>query len=389
MNLTGAQREILDHSLRSKTFLSGPAGCGKTTVGVEHMLSLLSGAATPDSILVLAPQRTLQTPYVKALEDPALGLTGDVSLVTVGGLARRMVDLFWPLVTESAGFAAANKPPTFLNSETAQYYMARLVRPLLDEGFFASVTIDHNRLYRQILDNLDKAATVGFDHTEIGERLSTAWIGDPGQRRVYADVQECANRFRQLCLDHNLLDFSLLIETFWKVLWRTPECSEYLASQYHHLIYDNVEEDFPVVHDLFSEWLPAFDSALVIYDSQGGYRTFLSADPRSAERFSGLCAERAELDQSFVTSEPVETLHSALAPRLLGDDAAPATPASLEALVFPSTEVPTRFFPQMIDWVAGEINRLINEEGLPPSEIVVLAPYLSDSLRFSLEPPPG
>jgi hypothetical protein len=34
--------------------------------------------------------------------------------------------------------------------------------------------------------------------------------------------------------------------------------------------------------------------------------------------------------------------------------------------------------------VAEEIQRLITEEGLPPSEIVVLAPFLSDSLRFSL-----
>ena len=38
----------------------------------------------------------------------------------------------------------------------------------------------------------------------------------------------------------------------------------------------------------------------------------------------------------------------------------------------------------MLDWVAGEIRRLITEEGLAPSEIVVLAPYLSDALRFSL-----
>jgi len=38
----------------------------------------------------------------------------------------------------------------------------------------------------------------------------------------------------------------------------------------------------------------------------------------------------------------------------------------------------------MLDWVSDEIARLVSEEQLPPSEIVVLAPYLSDALRFSL-----
>jgi hypothetical protein len=38
----------------------------------------------------------------------------------------------------------------------------------------------------------------------------------------------------------------------------------------------------------------------------------------------------------------------------------------------------------MLDWVAAEIGRLIQTEGTPAEEIVVLAPYLGDALRFSL-----
>jgi hypothetical protein len=37
----------------------------------------------------------------------------------------------------------------------------------------------------------------------------------------------------------------------------------------------------------------------------------------------------------------------------------------------------------MLDWAADEISRLIGE-GTPPGEIVVLAPFISDALRFSL-----
>ena len=394
MKLTEAQREITKAPLESKTFLSGPAGCGKTTVGVERLRVFLTSGMPADSILVLTPQRTLQAPYETALRAPEVGPGGVVTLATLGGLARRMVDLFWPLAAESAWFAHPDQPPVFLTLETAQYYMARLVRPLLDEGLFTSVTIDRNRLYSQILDNLNKSASVGFSYTEIGERLSAAWFGDPGQRRIYADAQACASRFRRYCLEHNLLDFSLQLDIFWNVLWRTPECHAYLARQYRHLIYDNVEEDIPVAHDLFCEWLPDFDSALLIYDTDGGYRRFLGADPESALRLGELCDCHAKLAESFVISSEIAKLSDALVNKI--------TPAAsfsllanerkkgegkrntLAALTLPPSETPTRFYPQMLDWMVEEIRQLLASPDLRPSDIVILAPYLSDALRFSI-----
>ena len=384
MELTPAQNRILSTSPEDRLFLFGPAGCGKTTVGVEHLRGLLAAGEPADSVLILTPQRTLQKPYELALDggQPAPG--GRVTLATIGGLARRMVDLFWPLAAEAAGFAHPAQPPVFLTLETAQYYMARLVRPLVEAGFFASVTIDRNRLYSQVLDNLNKAACVGFPYSEIGERLSGAWNGDPGQRRIYADAQDCAIQFRQYCLEHNLLDFSLQLDIFRSILWHTPECHHYLTNQYTHLIYDNIEEDFPIAHDLLADWLPKLDSALVIYDSDAGYRRFLGADPDTAWRLADLCKTQVELVDSFVTTPETRALETAFSSRLLFKEPAALTPLSLSALRFASPDIPSRFFPQMLDWVAAEIQQLIQAEGLSPSEIVVLAPYFSDSLRFSL-----
>ena len=384
MELNKAQQDLITTPPGKKIFLSGPAGSGKTTVAVEHLRVLLASGIAADSILVLTPQRTLQDPYETILAAPDLDPGGQVSLATVGGLARRMVELFWPLVAESAGFAHPDQPPVFLTLETAQYYMARLVRPLLEQGFFASVTLDRNRMYSQIIDNLNKAASVGFPYSEIGERLSAAWTGDNSQRRVYADVQECANRFRQYCLDHTLLDFSLQLEIFWKMLWHMPECHEYLTSQYRHLICDNIEEDIPVAHDLLLEWLPIFDSALVIFDSDAGFRRFLGADPGSAIRLARACDFQATLSESFVASPAVQTLEKAFIYKLQPGLSSHPSPQNLDALVLPPTGTSFRYYPQMLDQVVDEVYHLVKDEGLLPSEIVVLAPYLSDALRFSL-----
>ncbi|MGD8403473.1 MAG: hypothetical protein PVJ21_07420 [Anaerolineales bacterium] len=375
------QQKISRAPLDKKVFLSGPTGCGKTTVGVERMKYLLGQGIRADSLLILTPQRTLQEPYLASLHGPETAPGGEVTLATVGGLARRIVDLFWPLAADVAGFAHPDQPPVFLTLETAQYYMAHIVRPLLDEGYFESITIDRNRLYSQIIDNLNKSAVIGFPVDEIGARLDSAWFGDPGQRRVYEDAQDCASRFRQYCLDHNLLDFSLQLDVFWNYLWPEEHVRDYLTKTYRHLIYDNVEEDVPRGHDIIREWMADLDSALLIYDEGGGYRRFLGADPGTGWALRDLCDEQAVLDQSFVISKEIAFLENSLAEAV--SPSPEPRPSSGDGYGGALAFVQSRFYPELLDAIVDETLALLNE-GTPPSEIVILAPYLSDSLRFSL-----
>ncbi len=396
--LTPAQQAVIDAGPNGSIFLSGPPGSGKSTVGVEHLKHLLSLGVSGDSILVLTPQRTLQDPYLDPIRSPDTTAGGEVATATVGGLARRMCDLFWPLLAERAGFADPARPPLFLTLETSQYYMAHIVRPLMDQGYFESVTIDRNRLYAQIIDNLNKSAAVGFAYTEIGSRLDSAWVGEPGQRRIYVDAQDCATRFRQFCLAHNLLDFSLQIEAFWTFLWPDPLVHDYLVGSYKHLIYDNVEEDVPRAHDLVRQWLSSFESALLIYDEGGGHRRFLGADAETGLALRALCTAHQAFEGSFVMSDTVAdlatSLEGVLAPSS-GSRPGPAPKAGADPSVpgeaaHPGFEIiGKRFYPELLDAVVGKVHGLLAppEPGQPavsPSEIVILAPYLSDALRFAI-----
>src|SRR4029453_10116865 len=214
------QLQIIESPSTSKIFASGPMGAGKTTAAVERMRYLLPQGAPGETILMLAAHRSVQEPYLDLLYSPDRIAGGEVTSTTLGGgLARRVCDLFWPVAAEAAGFAHPDQSPVFLSLETSQYYMAHIVRPLLDEGYFESITMDRNRMYSQILDNLNKASIVGFHYTEIASRLDAAYFGDPAQRRVYQDAQECALRFRANSLQNTVLDFSLQLEIFTNILW--------------------------------------------------------------------------------------------------------------------------------------------------------------------------
>ena len=379
--LSPEQKEVINSAIGRHVFLEGTAGSGKTSAGIGLLETLLSSGVPADDILVLIPQRMLGLPYTNAIHSTEFPPGGLADVLTIGGLAQRMIVLFWPLIAGEFGFTNPDRPPVFLTLETAQYFMARLVRPMLDKGYFDTITIDANRLHSQIIDNLNKAAVVGFDYSSIGSRLKDAWVGEPSQIRVYEEAQEAASLYREYCLDHNLLDFSLQFEIFARYLWHKSICREYLVQRYRCLIFDNIEEDVPVAHDIIREWLPDFDTALLIYDRSGGYRTFLGADIRSAYSLKDLCNETIYLTESFTAPRKIhilkDTLTAGIDHKITNDIEEEIT----DAFGISYHE----YIPEMVDWICETIRGLIHEKNVPPGEIAILAPYLSDSLRFSLQ----
>jgi hypothetical protein len=252
--------------------------------------------------------------------------------------------------------------------------------------------IPRPRLVSQIIDNVNKAAAVGFAPDEIAARLKSAWSGDSAMLRIFDQVQAVALAFRKACLAGNLLDWSLQIETFQNHLLPLPELRRYLLSGYRHLIVDNTEEDIPASHDLLRTWLPLCESALVIHDTDGGYRVFLGADPDGALALGRICREKVVLSRSHVTPPQMEALAEELTSPFFRppsepdvetrETTIPLVSGEDRPLVPPSGE--HRFHPQMLDWVADEISKLVMEDSVRPGEIAILAPFLSDSLRFSL-----
>lgn len=377
--LTDAQRDLIEHPFSDRIYLQGPAGSGKTTAAAYRLYSMIHHGIPANQILVLVPQRTLATQYFEIRSGSDLPAGGLVDILTLGGLAQRMIRLFWPIIAGNVGFAHPDLPPFFLNIETAQYYMARLVYPLLDEGFFDTVHIDRNRIYSQILSNLNSASASGFPYSEIGDRLINAWEGKPEQKRVYQDAQKCADLFRKFCLDHNLLDFSLSLDVFCNHLWPSLLAKQFLFRQYRHLIYENIEEDFPVAHDIVREWMLRMDSALVIHDTGGGYRSFLGADPESAASLSGQADYIYTFDQSLVTPPSLENFGASLAQSIRQQpfEVSPDACSSVRVIY-------RQYFTEMMDWVCREIAGLTFQQGISPGEISILAPFMTDSLRFSL-----
>lgn len=377
--LNALQKEVADHSRDGSLFVQGPAGSGKTTAAVYWCKAVLERVSGADRLLILVPQRSLANPY---LEIPRRfpGIDGGrMTVLTFGGLARRMIELFWPMIAGQAGFVQSAAQPKFLTLESATYFLASTIDPLLEQGLFHGITLARNQLYRQILDNLNKAALVGFELDEIGPRLAESWVGPEGRTKIYDDAMRCAQAFRTLCLRENLLDYSLQVETFFNHILPLEEFISYRRRLANHLLVDNVEEDTPRSHDLVAELIPEMRASLLLYDTQAGFRRFLGADPEDGLKLKDCCKQVREFSSISSTFQDMRALEVRLAHEFRIElPAAEGDPmAALQVEIHPHLAEATA-------WVAEEIHRLVRAESIPPNEIAVVAPYLSDSLRFMI-----
>ena len=373
-----------------RTFLRGEAGTGKTTAGAGRLRHLLETGVSAHSILVLVAQRRLADPYLEVARDPAGRAGAEVTITTLGGLARRMVGLYWPLITNRLSRSFPNRRPRFLSLEMVQYLMFRILGPEIDaKDYFNSVTIDRARLYGQIADNLNKAAVVGFPAESIGARLTAAFAGEEERRHIFEDAQTCASLFREYCRRYNLLDFSLQVELFCQHLWKFASPREALIGRYRHLIVDNLEEDTPATHRLLSEWVPSSQSALLICDEEAGYRKFLGADDISAVGLREACDREVVFGRTRVMTRSMRALLAGVVGAMSDEAAEGGGLERSERLrarraIGHTPAARSRFHTQMLDWVADEVAGLVERKRVRPERIVVLAPILGDSLRHSL-----
>ena len=369
----------LDVIKQRSLFLEGPASTGKTSFAIDRIRNLIANGVHADEILLLVPQRSYTLTYEENLDALTWQRLGKA---TIGGIAQRMVALFWPLVLETSGFPFdKSKDPVFLTYEVAQYFMSRLVSPLIRQGYFAELKLIRHRLYSQLLDNLNKATVNGIPLDNVQDYLRSDSGTDASRKLLFEDISNTINAYREYTIERNLLDFSLYNEVFRELFVGNEEVKQYMSRQFRHLIYDNAEEDFPLAHDIIERWIGAFDSSLIISDTDGGYRKFLAANPESASGLKNACEHHIVFDQNRNTPVRLLRLGKALT------EAVQQQSFSQDELVEEGEQAffvySDRLHHEMVDRAMQRVVDLV-EKGAKPEEIAIISPFLNDSLYFAI-----
>ena len=360
------------------SFLLGAVGSGKTTALQQRLLRLLQSGEPAYTILVLVAEPEHQPVYLEAVHQSDLGPYADLNITTYSGMAMEMVNLFWPLLARPAGFAQPYRPPTVLTYDLAQLLMWRVVTPMLQQGAFADLRLRPQQIVSQLLDTLNRAALNSLSLDEAILRQRNTWVGEPERQQQLLDAATAARGFRRICLENSLLDLSLVIEAFDTQLVKHPVFHNYFRERYRHLIVDNVEEQTPAGQHFITQLMGETETAAIAYDSGGGYKRFMAADPDGARRFYPLCERQIAFEASFTTRPTLLHLANQVENQLLHSKK-PTAKAGEGILA----EVNGRYRREMIANLIPHLQGLITA-GIPPYEIAIIAPYLDGALRYML-----
>ena len=373
--LTARQKELITAGTRERIWLSGNAGCGKTTAAAERVRFLLENTEAWPRVLVFTPGRNYSDAYRDILSSEGIR----PAVTTYNSYIETCLRLFWPLIASDSGFSKTKARPQFLTIEAAQIMMAKMIRPRLETGYFASLSTSLSRVFNQVLVAMHKCAAAEIPLEKYAAVMKDSWGGDPAVSSVFDQTQECVLAFRENCLRFNLLDYSLQLEIFSKKLLPHPRFREWLREQQYHIIFDNLEEEVPAAHHFIRELAPLSRSMLLITDRNGGYRSFMGCDPISAESLSQICGPQLSFEESFVSAPPVQAMEAVITRPKQANAELPVSPRT--AFSFAASH----HYPEMIKKAVNDVAGLIHFQGVAPENIVIIAPLVSDILYTEME----
>jgi hypothetical protein len=365
-------------SASGSSFWRGPVGTGKTEALKQRLIQLLEAGEPAYTIMVLVAEPEHRQEFEMAVQISGVGAYTDLTISTFNQLALDMTTLFWPLVAGDSGFAHPYQPPTLLTYDLAQLLMWRLVQEDLDAGAFADLRLRPQQIISQLLDTLNRAALNNLTLDEAIERQIVTWSGEKERLRHLQNAGIIAHRFREFCLQNSLLDLSLTIEVFHTQLVDNPEFHRYFSERYRHLLVDNIEEQAPAGQHFVESLIDLTQSAAVVYDEGGGYKRFMAADPAGATRFQTHCDLVFHFDQSFHTVPQLEQLANQIDNKLQ-QTTMPMGEANNAILALAGG----RYRREMVEALVPLLQSQL-EQGVPASEIAIIAPYLDGALRYML-----
>ncbi|MEY2859396.1 MAG: hypothetical protein RLZZ74_3709 [Cyanobacteriota bacterium] len=364
-------------------WIVGTSRTGKTSRLVEEFYRWVSQQQAKPKSQILPANLTSAILVFAANNQNRRGLSDRLVLAVDGtypvvcktpvGFIADEVMLFFPLIFEElklkAQFALRLRP------ETEQELATQLWRNQPDWLELCEVEQEY-RLVRQTLDLMQLAGASGVPTEDIALILQEGMSGiDLAQDHHLAQrMGELLLLWRSWCLDRGLLTYGLIYELYWRYLLPNAQYQQHLKTRYQAIFADDVDDYPAIARDLFAVMLEQGASAVFTYNPQGKTRLGLNADP---DYLAGL-ASSCEQEELTPVSYNLGTEFADTAVELVTATAylvsAPDTIQSLQTI--------SRA--ELLRQTGEIVIQAVQQQGIKPSEIAIIAPGLDEIARYSL-----
>lgn len=298
-----------------KLYVQGPYGTGKTSLSL-HRLAWLQQVFPAQGFrtVVLLPANLSRPEFRRRWRPFANRTANQPRILTPHRLAGTAVTLAWPELAAEAGFASPLEEPVPITREHVQYMLIPRVKSLFHEGKLAGAASRYSRrerrVVREAIEILRASAMYRLTFQEARDRLIDGLQPGPYREGVaasLANVTDLLEDFRQFCLARGLIDESLLISLFYRVIEREDLLQSCVLPTCRHLLVENLEEQTYNTHALLRTLAPHLESLLVTVDEDAGVRYFDGGYPEGCNDIAALCDLRVR------TAHPANPIQALLA----------------------------------------------------------------------------
>jgi hypothetical protein len=376
---------------KSPLWIVGKSRCGKTTRLVEEY-SLWVSSSQPS----LASKTTKRYSLPSLIQPKALVFTANgenrrqlneliltklkgnypVEVKTLVGFIQDEVNLFYPLIAEKLNL----KPQISLRlrPETEQELATKLWRSELNQQDLLLFGGEY-RFIRNCLDLLQLAGAAGIRPEHIPHilqgGLGNNFILEPQQQDIWIRIGKLLLQWRQWCLERGLLTYGLIFELYWRYLLPDHFYQHHLINRYQGIFADDVD-DYPAIsRDLLVFWLENQCFGVFTYNQDGQVRLGLNADPHCLETLASYC--QIETIDSSEFNHLGSQLGKQVSQLISEPFAGKTIPPQIET-------IKTLSRAELLRATTEFIINAIQNEGIKPQDIAIIAPGLDDIGRYTI-----
>lgn len=349
-----------------KYLLKGVSGTGKTSLLRESCIYLNEKLGIPAaSILVILADNERLSFWNSVMSEKT---AARFRYCTFSAFVREELTLYYPLALSNYDcIMQKDIKPVFLSSEASIHLISKVVQARREkDGLFTGLVSSNERIAAVLANNLKAAALECIPAEEIGGRLYEALDRkDKEKEQIFKDMDEIGLAYRKRCLELGVLDYSMALELYRKFLLQDEKYRQSLCSRFKHIVIDDLQETSHAMLELVELLMESCDTAFLGYDPEFGSAGLLRGNRSFPESKVSKACEVIELEKPD-KSAFAEALYSAIL-----KDAAEAIECGFRIERSPAVELRS----EMLELLAYKICTLVNEDGLKPSDIVILSTY--------------
>ncbi|MGM0436964.1 MAG: UvrD-helicase domain-containing protein [Bacillota bacterium] len=352
----------------------GPTGSGKTSILEEKYRENALKVGTEENIVFLKSASSVNN-WRNNID---LKYLGPLNIFTYFGFIQKEIRDKWIYIEKNLEGLRKKVEPTFMNVETAHFVMSKFVeKKRKNNEIFDYINATSSQIAVQLIDNLNYGAMNCLNFEEMEKRLLD-WANKEEQKhKIFKESINIMKIFREFCIKNRVIDYSLLVDLYNKILLPNENYLNKLRNEFFYLYVDDLEKTVPAAQKLYEILNNNTKKTYMTFNPEAGINRFFGGNPVLAKKQFLNKGQIIEFSKSFTSSEESRELANGFKERVLGNKNSLKTK-------YIKGEIDTELRGDMFIKTAKKVVELI-KSGIKPGEIALIAPNIDKVMEFTLE----